>query len=118
MQVFRQKSTRYIVVLITGITFFNLSFFQAEIMLLDLDKDSRLIGRISLLLSVTLAEEEGECNETTDADTLAKILDLISHQHEHQQMSYHLIVEFKKRSFNEDHFHAGYYKEFCPPPEA
>jgi hypothetical protein len=116
MQGLRSKSARYLTVFFTGIAFMNLSLFQAEVELLDLRKNPDILN-ISLLLSLAACEEERECGESSDSDSHAKEVDLISHQSSHHHFSFFIELYNAKHLYNEGFHHPGYLEEFCPPPE-
>ena len=112
MSVFRGKFTRYVVILLMGLTFLNVSFLQMEIRFLK-----QISGNyVSLSILAEVFEEKG-VGETED-DVNDKESDVIFHpSNEH---SYHSILHSQNMKWlaMEAALHRGYLTRFSPPPEA
>ncbi len=78
MRIFRIKYVSKALSLFTGIIFLNMSFFLAEVSLLELKKDKKMVENISKLLAGCAAEEEKDVfGGSADEDSSVKEIDLI-----------------------------------------
>lgn len=97
----------------------NMSFFLAEVSILELEKDSRFTKIIALILSGTCFEEEREIGgDGSEEQPTAKKIDLVFSRLIHSRDGYVLLAEDNK--FLSDHRIplSGNYETFTPPPES
>jgi len=109
--IFRGNFTRYIVILLTGLTFLNVSFLQMEIKFLK-----QLTGNsASLSILAEVLEEKGAAGEEDDQND--KETDLIFHPS--TEHSFYSILHSRNAKWLilEASLHRGYLKKFSPPPE-
>jgi len=118
MNRFREHFFSKLLTLITTLIFLNMSFFLAEVTILDLQEDSRFSKVISLVLSGTCFEEEKETGgDTTEEDTSAKKIEVVFTDY-HKAFDAHIILSDLKWGFDHGLPTFGVYKKFTPPPES
>jgi len=102
--------------LFTGLIFLNMSFFLAEVSMLKLNQDRKMIGNIAKLIASSSAEEEKDAFGGTDEDCSAKEVDLIFQYYTHTSADFALILS-KRFFFNPGSPLLGSYEIYSPPPE-
>ena len=111
MYVRRGNSMRYVVILLMGLTFLNVSFLQVEINLLK----SITGNTIALSILAELCEGQEGTGETEDdqTDKESKFV------HPSAEQYFHCISRSQniKWLVLEAALHRGYLKKFSPPPE-
>lgn len=115
MQIFRNQITTRIFSLFTGVIFLNMSFFLAEVCMLEF-KDKQMIENIcSLVLNGGLEEERDAHSSGSDAP-----LKMYSIQSDHlllHHTSLFLIAAKIHRDCEDHYLHADHSEVFSPPPE-
>jgi hypothetical protein len=113
MHVFRGKFTRYVVILLMGLTFLNVSFLQMEIRFLKQVTGNYL--SLSILVEVLEEKAVGETEDDLNDKEAADVIFHASNEH-----SYHSILHSQNMKWLalEAALHRGYLKKFSPPPEA
>lgn len=100
--------------LITGAIFLNMSFFLAEVSLLEINNPD-IIENVAKLFSSTGFEEERDGEAASDSDV--KEVDVMINQINLHHCSLFLIAT-KTNHTLEDHYpHANYSQTFSPPPD-
>jgi hypothetical protein len=94
-----------------------MSFFLAEVSLLQIEKDGRFKKIITLILSGTCFEEEKETSDATEEETSSKKIEVVFNLHSHFQNEFVLLSNMKWIS---DHaIPPGEVNEiYTPPPES
>jgi hypothetical protein len=116
MSIFRISLYKNAMTLFTGLIFLNMSFFLAEVSMLKLNQDKKMIGNIAKLIASSSAEEEKDAFGGTDEDCSAKEVDLIFQYHTHASADFALISS-KRFFFNPGSPLLGSYEIYSPPPE-
>ena len=115
MKVFRNQIALKIFSLFTGVIFLNMSFFLAEISLLEL-KDQRIIENVcNLVLNAGLEEERDAHSGGSDVPLKAFSMageNLLLHH-----SSLFLIASKIHLDAEENYCHADHSQIFSPPPE-
>lgn len=115
MKVFRYKFITRIFCLITGIIFLNMSFFLAEVSMLDL-KNKQMIGNVCKLVLNEGLEEERDAH-SGGSDAPAKMFLLLSDD----SLLCHpplFLISVKIDQVSEDLYpHANHSEKYSPPPE-
>lgn len=114
MKLLRSVYTRQIFTFVAGITFLNMSFFLAEVVAFNIDKNSQLVQNF---LNTGIEEEKETGEATGESDESVKELDLSIAEH---LFHHKILFELgKKRNSILDNLtvEAGYLKKFSPPPE-
>lgn len=118
MNRFRENFFSKLLTLITALIFLNMSFFLAEVSMLDLANDGRFSKVISLVLSGTCFEEEKETGgDTTEEDTSAKKIEVVLHSH-HTAFDAFIILTDLNWGFQHAFLVCAVHKKFTPPPES
>jgi hypothetical protein len=122
MKMFRQRYIRKMMILFTGITFLNMSFFLAEVTALKLNKSEKMIENIARLISGAGFEEErdacGESSEGGGGYSFFKEVDLHSLLISDHYNSLYLIAQKRNGLLDDPSGCSGYSETFSPPPEA
>jgi hypothetical protein len=104
--------------MITGLTFLNMSFFIAEVTLLNIDKTDQSIQNVIQILLAGGFEEESETpdghgkSESIKDVFLSIQANLFHHRHLFQ------IAQHRFGALNDMIPHRGHAQIFSPPPEA
>lgn len=114
MQIFREKSLRFILSFITGLLFLNMGFFLMEVRLLGLHKDRQLMENISKMIAGAAFEEERDCPVQSSGFAEGY---MAGHHSGNHSACYFLIAEYDSHLFNDGTSEHGYLKRFSPPPE-
>jgi hypothetical protein len=114
MKMLRNQTTTRIFSLLTGVMFLNMSFFLAEVCMLDL-KDRQVIENICELVLNGGFEEERDAHSGTDAPL--KMLSLVSEDLHLRHSSLFLIASKMHHDFEDHYLHADHSEKFSPPPE-
>lgn len=115
MNMLRNQTTTRIFSLFTGVIFLNMSFFLAEVCMLDL-KDRQMIENICQLVLNGGFEEERDAH-SSPSDAPLKVFSLVSADLLLRHSSLFLIAS-KMHQDSEDHYlHADHSETFSPPPE-
>jgi hypothetical protein len=105
--------------LFTGLIFLNMSFFLAEVSVLNLNKDKKMIANIAKLISSSSSEEEKAAfGGAADEDPTAKEVDLIFNYSTHTIYRFILLIKSTRYSYNQGPPLLGSYEIYSPPPEA
>ena len=118
MNQFREHFLSKLLALATTLIFLNMSFFLAEVTLLELEKDGRFGKIITLILSGSCFEEERETGgDTSEEETSAKKIEVVFQDHRYAFDPYILLSSTK---WITDHSLplGGVYETFTPPPES
>ena len=118
MNRFREHFLSKIITVATTVVFLNMSFFLAEVSILELEKDSRFTKIIVLILSGTCFEEEREVGgDVSEEDAAAKKIELVFGYETYPSAGHGLLVRDNK--FISDHRIplGGNFETFSPPPE-
>ena len=116
MNSFRRNYLSRAFSLITGVLFLNMSFFLAEVSLLEIT-DHQIIENIARLISIGGFEEERD-GETSGKDKSAKEVDLlVNHAQIHQRLLF-LITTKTNFTLDDLYPHANYSQTFSPPPDS
>ncbi|MEO5603417.1 MAG: hypothetical protein ABIR06_21030 [Cyclobacteriaceae bacterium] len=113
MNTIREHSLTKAFTLITGVVFLNMSFFLAEVSMLEYNK-KELIEIAKLILNTGFEEERD--GATSGADSMGKEVDLATqHQLSHQVFS---LISIETNRILVDHYrHANHSLTFFPPPD-
>lgn len=96
MNRFREHFLSRFLTLLTTLLFVNMSFFLAEVSLLELEKDGRFAKIITLIMSGTCFEEEKETSgDTSEEDTAAKKIEVVVHHHNHFSNYFEILSDSK-----------------------
>ena len=119
MKLLRYKSIKSVLLLITGITFMNLSVFMAEVSLLNLSKEDASIECVFKILIAGGFEEESEnpVDGHENSFTLKEV-DLLLNFNLYHHHHLYLIAQQRYGSLNSSSPLSGYTTIFSPPPEA
>lgn len=113
MKLFRHSSTVALLSLLLGAVFLNMSFFMAEVSMLQI-KDKQLLENIADLVANSGCEEERD-GETSTKDSVKEV-DIIS-----QLLVHHIsifLIGSKSNQTLVDHYpHANHSLTFSPPPD-
>ena len=116
MQFYRKRVVSLCFLVVTGLTFLNMSFFMAEISMLKSSYNKNVLENIARMFSTSLSEEETD-SEGGEGSPTYKEVDLC------QQHSNHLRFEDSYmsstlRSLNGLHMpRSGFQKIVTPPPD-
>lgn len=115
MKMLRNQTTTRIFSLLIGVIFLNMSFFLAEVCMLDL-KDRQMIENIcQLVLNGGFEEERDAHSSPTDAPL--KIFSLVSEDLLLRHSSLFLIASKMHQEFEDHYIDADHSEKFSPPPE-
>ena len=115
MMMFRNLTVTKTFSFLTGVIFLNMSFFLAEVCMLDL-KDKQMIENVCNLVINGGLEEERDAHGT-GGDVPLKIYSMVS-DHLLMRHSSLFLIAAKKHQDAEDHYlHADHSEIFSPPPE-
>lgn len=115
MKTLRNQTTTRVFSLFTGIIFLNMSFFLAEVCMLDI-KDTQMIENIcQLILNAGVEEERDGHSSPTDAPL--KVFSLLSEALLLRHSSLFLIASKMHEEFEDHYLHADHSQIFSPPPE-
>lgn len=118
MYFFRKKRIKYFLLLFTGIAFLNLSFFLAEVSLLKLDKDNRMIETITNVITGAGFEEESETtSDSHETGSSLKEVKLLITQNLNHHGSLFLIAQQRNGILVLPRPESGFSQVFSPPPE-
>ena len=115
MMIFRNHSGTRVFSLITGVIFLNMSFFLAEVCLLDI-KDPEMIENVCKLVLNGGLEEERDAH-SAGADAPLKIFSLAGDDLLLRHSSLFLIASKMHQDSQENYRHANHSQIFSPPPE-
>lgn len=112
MKVFRHIFAKRIFTMIAGLTFLNMSFFLAEVVILGIDKNSSLVRNF---VTSGFEEEKETSSESSEVDESKVFLSLSENLFRHN-------ILFISGSNRDKIFHnvmtdPGHKKIFSPPPE-
>lgn len=113
MKFYRKQTVTRIFSLVTGLIFLNMSFFLAEVCLLEL-KDKQMIENVRNLVLNAGVEEERDAHSSGDAPL--KMFSIAGELSLHHS-SLFLIASRTHRDAEENYLHADHSKIFSPPPE-
>lgn len=112
---FRQKIAVRIFSLFTGVIFLNMSFFLAEMCMLDLEDEEMIENVCNLVINGGMEEERDA--HTSGSDVPIKVFSINSVDLLLRHSSLFLIAT-KVHQENEDHYlHADHSEIVSPPPE-
>ena len=115
MMIFRNQGVTRTFSLLTGVIFLNMSFFLAEVCMLDL-KDRQMIENVCNLVINGGLEEERDAH-SAGGDVPLKVFSMVSVDLLMRHSSLFLIAA-KMHQDAEDHYlHADHSEIFSPPPE-
>ena len=118
MKRFREHFLSKIITMLTTLVFLNMSFFLAEVSMLELEKDSRFTKIIVLIISGACFEEEREVGgDLTEEDAGAKKIDLVFGHVIHPSAGHELVGRDNKLISDHPGPLGGNYETFSPPPE-
>ena len=115
MIMFRNQTGTRIFSLLTAVIFLNMSFFLAEVCILDI-KDPSMIENVANLVINGGFEEERDAH-TSGSDAPLKMFSLISGELLMRHSSLFLIASKVHREFVDHYLHADHSEKFSPPPE-
>jgi hypothetical protein len=116
MSRFRNHTTRSIFLLITGLTFLNMSFFMAEISALKTAYDKTAMENIARMFTASLSEEE---TETSSAENhgMASHIDFVEDNLHHLRFEDKGIHSILKAHGYHSCPHPGFSQIETPPPD-
>jgi len=114
MLIARNKTGLRIFTLFTGIIFLNMSFFLAEVCLLDF-QDKQMIENVANLVLNGGLEEERD-SHTPGGDAPIKIFSAAGNLQLHHS-SLFLIASKMYQVWIENYLHADHSEKFSPPPD-
>jgi len=116
MQFYRKRLVSLCFLVVTGITFLNMSFFLAEISMLKGSYNKNVLENIARMFSASLSEEETD-SEGGEGSPPYKEVDLCQQHYNHLRFedSY---LSTTLRSMNGLHMpHSGFQEIVTPPPD-
>jgi hypothetical protein len=116
MNVFRNKLVKIVFLVVTGLTFFNMSFFLAEVSALKSAYGKTQMENIARLFTASLAEEETDHGGTEEVQLL-KETDLLEGHVYHLHFEMIGIANVLKSLQRTIQTHGGYLRIFTPPPD-
>lgn len=119
MNIFRNPAGTRIFSLITGVVFLNMSFFLAEVCLLDITDKEMIENVCNLVLTGGLEEErDAHSGGSSEGDIALKMFSLVG-DHLLLHHSSVFLTASKMQQDAEDHYrHANHSRIFSPPPDA
>lgn len=111
----RQRAISRIFSLLTGVVFLNMSFFLAEVCLLDI-QDKQMIENVAQLILNGGLEEERDGHATT-VDGGLKVFSLVSDALMLRHSSLFLIASRVHQEFIDHYTPSDHSEKFTPPPE-
>ncbi|MEX1239199.1 MAG: hypothetical protein WEB30_05765 [Cyclobacteriaceae bacterium] len=118
MNCFREHFFSKVLTVLTAAIFLNMSFFLAEVSLLELEKDGRFSKIIALIVSGTCFEEEKETGgDTTEEEAASKKIEVVFQDHCHP---FDVYIVLSNAKWIRDHSVTlgGIYETVTPPPES
>lgn len=115
MELFRKKAITRILTLFTGVIFLNMSFFLAEVCMLDL-KDKQMIENVCKLVLNAGLEEERDGHSST-SDVPIKVFPMASDDLLLLHASLVVIAVKVYHTCEDPYLHADHSEIFSPPPE-
>lgn len=115
MFMLRSHTTTRIFSLLTGVIFLNMSFFLAEVCMLDF-KDKKVIENVAKLVLNGGLEEERDA-QTAGADASLKVYSIASGDLLMRHSSLFLIASRMQHESTDHYLHADHSEKFSPPPE-
>ena len=115
MIMFRNETGTRIFTLLTAVIFLNMSFFLAEVCMLDI-KDQKMIENVANLVLNGGFEEERDAH-TPGSDASLKMFSLSSAELLLRHSSLFLIASRMHQDFIDHYVHADHSEKFSPPPE-
>lgn len=115
MQMLRNHAVVRIFSLVTGLIFLNMSFFLAEVCMLNL-KDKQMIENVCNLVINAGMEEERDAH-STGADVSLKEIPFVAESLLLKHSSLFLIASKIHHEFEDHYLHADHSIKFSPPPE-
>ncbi len=114
MTICRNRTVIRIFSLFTGVIFLNMSFFLAEVCMLDI-KDRQMIENVANLVINGGLEEERDAH-SSGGDIPLKVFSIVSGLSLHHS-SLFLIASRSHREQEDHYLHADHSQIFSPPPE-
>lgn len=118
MDCFRKNIVRLVFLLVTGVTFLNMSFFIAEVTLLNLSKDDAAIENVIKILIAGGFEEENETPDGQEKSFSMKEVDLFMSLNLYHHLHLYRIAQHRYCFKNTLVPLSGHIDIFSPPPEA
>ena len=115
MKIFRNQTITRTFSLFTGAIFLNMSFFLAEVCMLDL-KDRRMIENVCYLILNGGLEEERDAHSGGN-DIPIKVFSMASDDLLLRHSSLFLIAAKMHHDCEDHYLHADHSETFSPPPE-
>jgi hypothetical protein len=115
MRVFRHQSVTRTFSIFTGLIFLNMSFFLAEVCLLDFQDRQMIENVCNLVLNGGLEEERD--THSTGVDSPGKVLSLLGDKLQLRHATLFLIAAKIHQDFQDDYLHADHSEIFSPPPD-
>jgi hypothetical protein len=116
MNVFRNKLIKIVFLVVTGLTFFNMSFFLAEVSALKTAYGKTQMENIARLFTASLAEEETD-HGSAEEGQLLKETDFLEGHVYHLQFETIGVANLLKSLRHTIQPHGGYLRIFTPPPD-
>lgn len=115
MKVFRHQTGTRIFTLVTGVIFLNMSFFLAEVCMLNFT-DRQMIENVCNLVLNGGLEEERDAHSTGN-DAPLKLFSFLTADLLNRHSSLFLIASRMHRDFEDHYLHADHSETFSPPPD-
>jgi len=115
MIIFRNQTGNKVFSLVTGIIFLNMSFFLAEVCMLDI-QDKQMIENVCNLVLNGGFEEERDAH-SGGSDAPLKMFSLVGDDLLLRHSSLFLIGAKVHLDAEENYLHANHSQKFSPPPE-
>ena len=115
MKLFRRRTGTRIFALITGVIFLNMSFFLAEVCMLNFTDRQMIENVCNLVLNGGLEEERD--THATGGDAPLKLFSLLNDDLLSRHSSLFLIASKVHREFEDHYLHADHSETFSPPPD-
>lgn len=118
MKIFRNQTGTRIFSLITGVVFLNMSFFLAEVCMLEI-RDRQMIENIcNLVLNGGLEEErDAHSGGSSGSDVSLKMFSLAGDHLLLHHSSLFLIASRMQQDADDHYRHANHSQIFSPPPD-
>ena len=116
MMMLRNQTIARVFSLFTGIIFLNMSFFLAEVCLLDFQDKNMIENVCNLVINGGLEEERD--GHTSGTDAQAKVFSLASSDLLIRHSSLFLIAAKIHHDWQDRYRHADHSQKFSPPPDS
>lgn len=116
MNALRNQAAARIFSLFTGVIFLNMSFFLAEVCMLEFNDDQMVENVCQLVLNAGF-EEERDSHSSGSPDSALKVFGMTADALLSRHSSLFLIANKMHQEFEDHYVPADHSEKFSPPPE-